>query len=176
MTTHPQQRDLFGRGFATCRCCGRPLSDPDSMRRGIGPICRRRHGGEDDGDDPVETFADVALPEPIEPAFILRRRDDGTPATNVPHLVTQHSPTGYEWGYAGSGPADLALNMLEVMIRRLELHTEPVPCWRGECSGLAWQLHQAFKEHFIVRVPYAGAPLRLVLIRAWLRERTRGQV
>lgn len=26
--------------------------------------------------------------------------------------IVYHSPTGFEWGYAGSGPADLALNIL----------------------------------------------------------------
>ena len=28
------------------------------------------------------------------------------------HHVVFHSPTGFEWGYAGSGPADLALSIL----------------------------------------------------------------
>lgn len=28
------------------------------------------------------------------------------------HRIVYHSPTGFEWGYAGSGPADLALNIL----------------------------------------------------------------
>lgn len=32
---------------------------------------------------------------------------DGEPVGTVPHLV-RHSPTGFEWGYGGSGPADLA--------------------------------------------------------------------
>jgi len=29
-----------------------------------------------------------------------------------PQQIVEHSPTGYEWGYGGSGPADLALNIL----------------------------------------------------------------
>jgi Family of unknown function (DUF6166) len=29
----------------------------------------------------------------------------------LPHVV-RHSPTGYEWGYSGSGPADLALSIV----------------------------------------------------------------
>ena len=31
---------------------------------------------------------------------------------NVPHEITRKSPTGFEWGYGGSGPSDLALNIL----------------------------------------------------------------
>jgi len=30
---------------------------------------------------------------------------------NLPHVV-RHSPDGFEWGYGGSGPADLALSLL----------------------------------------------------------------
>jgi hypothetical protein len=29
----------------------------------------------------------------------------------LPHVV-RHSPTGFEWGYSGSGPADLALSIV----------------------------------------------------------------
>ena len=32
--------------------------------------------------------------------------------SNVPRTVWQHSPTGYNFGYNGSGPTDLALNLL----------------------------------------------------------------
>lgn len=33
------------------------------------------------------------------------------PAERLPHHV-KHSPTGFSWGYAGSGPADLARSLL----------------------------------------------------------------
>jgi hypothetical protein len=37
------------------------------------------------------------------------------------HIV-RHSPTGFEWGYGGSGPADLALSILtDVFGGRVEL-------------------------------------------------------
>ncbi len=36
--------------------------------------------------------------------------EDG-PEYLLPHIV-KHSPTGFEWGYAGSGPADLAYAIL----------------------------------------------------------------
>lgn len=38
---------------------------------------------------------------------------DGSPLAIGPSLrVRTHSPTGFEWGYAGSGPAQLALALL----------------------------------------------------------------
>ena len=47
----------------------------------------------------------------------VRRREgvvvtvDGQPL-NAPLDLWNHSPTGFEWGYAGSGPAQLALALL----------------------------------------------------------------
>src|SRR5689334_18850661 len=41
------------------------------------------------------------------------REDDGTPRPVPLRLDARcHSPTGFEWGYAGSGPAQLALAIL----------------------------------------------------------------
>lgn len=47
-----------------------------------------------------------------------RRTEDGTIVTvngqplNPRHDLYNHSPDGFEWGYAGSGPAQLALAIL----------------------------------------------------------------
>jgi Family of unknown function (DUF6166) len=52
--------------------------------------------------------------------------------------LDNHSPTGFEWGYAGSGPAQLALALL------------------ADASGddeLAISLHQKFKFDFVARLP-----------------------
>lgn len=65
----------------------------------------------------------------------------------LPHVV-YHSPTGYEYGYMGSGPADLALSILadffqqskEAALRHIRT---------GAGDGRAWWLHQAFKAAFI---------------------------
>lgn len=38
-------------------------------------------------------------------------REDGQPTRLLRHVV-RHSPTGFAWGYAGSGPADLARSLL----------------------------------------------------------------
>ncbi len=34
----------FGRRTGACSCCGRELTDKDSVARGIGPICAERFG------------------------------------------------------------------------------------------------------------------------------------
>jgi len=49
-----------------------------------------------------------------------------------------HSPTGFEWGYGGSGPAQLALAILADCL---------------EDDERALDLHQEFKSYAIARLP-----------------------
>ena len=43
---------------------------------------------------------------------ICRREAGRTIVEGISQEWVWHSPTGFEWGYGGSGPADLALNIL----------------------------------------------------------------
>lgn len=60
-----------------------------------------------------------------------------------------HSPTGFEFGYGGSGPAQLALAIL------------------SDCCGdeLAVQYHHAFKWAVIARITSPGASLTATFVR-----------
>jgi hypothetical protein len=98
---------------------------------------------------------------------MLRRMDQQT-STNVPHLVIHHSPTGYAWGYGGSGPADLALNILEWVLRWEGYQGETVPCYEGRCFGLAWDLHQAFRRDVIAVCDREDAHIPLATVTNWL--------
>jgi len=53
--------------------------------------------------------------------IICKRALDGTPEVNIKQEIVCHSPTGFEWGYGGSGPADLALNILYYVTRDKDL-------------------------------------------------------
>ncbi|PAP78596.1 hypothetical protein BSZ37_00820 [Rubrivirga marina] len=86
---------------------------------------------------------------------MLYRRIDGTAHASVPH-APRHSPTGIEWGYCGSGPADLARSVL------LALTDEPT----------AERLYQAFKADVVARVPRAGGVLRAADVRVWVAAQT----
>jgi len=116
----------------------------------------------------VGDFTDLPLDMPIEQHGIVLRRTDQQTATNVPHLVTHHSPTGYEWGYGGSGPSDLALNILEWLLRREGYRGETVPCFEGRCFRLAWDLHQAFKRDVIAVCDREDAHIPLETVTNWL--------
>jgi hypothetical protein len=64
----------------------------------------------------------------------------GVTSYPLPHLV-RHSPDGFNWGYAGSGPAELARSLLI------------------DCLGAAPapRLYQAFKQRFICRLEQDAA-------------------
>lgn len=66
--------------------------------------------------------------------------------------VVKHSPTGLEWGYAGSGPADLALSILTDHFREdPEAVLESLrSMWAPRTKAAA--LHQDFKARFIARL------------------------
>lgn len=88
---------------------------------------------------------------------VLVREEDGRERVLDPGrslAVENHSPTGFDWGYAGSGPAQLALALL------LE-------------SGLAQEealcLHQAFKFAVVSKLRKSGWLLTTEKIRDWAR-------
>lgn len=43
LDTNPKAAAVrFGKHFTICACCGAPLSDPDSIAAGVGPVCATR--------------------------------------------------------------------------------------------------------------------------------------
>lgn len=97
----------------------------------------------------------------------LRRTEAGI-ETNVPVQVVHHSPTGFEWGYGGSGPADLALNIVEAYLKSLGYTGPKINCWKGECFHLSWILHQDFKWRFIATMDIAGGFISAEAVIAWI--------
>ncbi len=53
---------------------------------------------------------------PLAKALVELRRHDGR-VEKLPHHGG-HSPTGLEWGYSGSGPADLAISLIVALTGR----------------------------------------------------------
>lgn len=62
-----------------------------------------------------------------------------------------HSPTGYDWGYNGSGPAQLAFEILYKYF--LEFRYAKFAWHEKECAAEATRLHQLFKNEVISRLP-----------------------
>jgi hypothetical protein len=160
-----------------CSRCKKPLSNPKSVDAGMGPICRG-HGGNDMDTCKKEDFTDAAVigdqdDVELKEALVLQRDGDDDHAvvrTNVPHLVVHHSPSGFEFGYAGSGPADLALNVCQWYLESIGYKGEKTQCFDGNCWSLAWVLHQEFKRVFIANAPHLGIVIPMPLIKAWFVE------
>jgi hypothetical protein len=159
-----------------CARCKKPLSNPVSVDAGMGPICRGHGGKEMNEICEKDDFADKTdFSVPFSEALVLRREFQdaekvGGVFTNVPHLVVAHSPSGFEWGYGGSGPADLALNVCQTYLNSIGYQGVKTQCHDGQCWSLAWQLHQDFKWSFIANAPREGITIPMAEIKRWFDE------
>jgi hypothetical protein len=166
LETQPSER------HGHCQVCGRALKNPKYVAIGIGPICSGKLW------KPVDTIDTKPLPARMVQRIgdvSVWRDDDGNVHANVPRSVVWHSPDGFECGYEGSGPADLALNILNDYVRPSDGATdeahEPVPCYRGVASRFAARWHQDFKREFIGRMSREGGNIPNKVIAEWIEER-----
>lgn len=162
---HPKTYEMEEKPSCVCRICHRPLRNLKSVLLGMGPTCRGKQR-------PQQTYFDFNkkdLPDSTEPQLFddvskqidLVRSKEGHPYTNVKHTWVHHSPDGFEWGYGGSGPAELALNILILFCDR----------------DTAWRLHQDFKWQFIATMPKEGGYISAESIIAWIKNQlpTKGE-
>jgi hypothetical protein len=73
------------------------------------------------------------------------------------HII-KHSPTGMEWGYMGSGPADLAYAILTDFIG---------------CDYIVEKLYMKFKDDYVARFPRDRWEIYGYEIDAWLDKELR---
>lgn len=136
-----------------------------------------------DDDEPLEILWDHGAPSPRPdggggglPDIVCSRHPAGGPRggrahVSIPRPLVHHSPDGYEWGYGGSGPADLALNILHLFLPPDCDAEDAVPLWRGRCSSMAWRWHQDFKRQYVAALPPEGGVIYAREIVAWIRVR-----
>lgn len=111
---------------------------------------------------------------PREGVWLMRvvRNAPGSIACNIEREVIHHSPSGWEYGYGGSGPADLALSICHYYAREMGMEggTE-IQLFEGTTSHFVWSIHQEFKRHFIV--PLSRNDNHMIeasRIRAWVNS------
>ncbi len=113
------------------------------------------------------------------------RNDDGSAECDIPHQYRHHSPAGFEFGYGGSGPAELALNILALYLGPPppiadpddeEIEDPPIKLWDGSyVHGDAWDLHHAFKRELIATLPRTGGTIPGIVIEAWVTAKLAGR-
>jgi hypothetical protein len=74
--------------------------------------------------------------------------------------LRNHSPTGFEWGYPGSGPAQLALAMVAFAT--------------GD-DRLTLETYQRFKDETVARFPHDGWSLPVADVAAAVARWTEGE-
>lgn len=122
--------------------------------------------------DKPEGFGQVALlPEFHEGVHLQWQRTTDGLQTNVRWRVRHHSPTGFEIGYAGSGPADLALNAMAALFPAAQ-EPRKVKCFDGTVSLSAWMLHQLFKFAFLERADRNQGRIAWAEIEQWLAKQS----
>jgi hypothetical protein len=72
--------------------------------------------------------------------------------------VFNHSPDGFNWGYGGSGPAQLALALLLIA---------------GVPEAAAVRLHQRFKSEVIARLQQGDFSLDYGQLESWIAQHSR---
>lgn len=88
------------------------------------------------------------------PDIVCRRGSDGTAVVEgLRQAWVWHSPKGFEWGYGGSGPADLALNILLAATADRDF---------------AARHHQSFKWRFVASLPPSGGIIRAAAVLDWI--------
>lgn len=86
---------------------------------------------------------------------VICKRIGGKIETNIPHKIVRHSPDGFNWGYAGSGPAEFALNILTA--------------YAGQ--EFAERYYQVFKRNFLQNMPNEGGTIPYETIMAWIESK-----
>lgn len=102
----------------------------------------------------------------------------GSVRSNLPLRLDlmRRSPTGFEWGYSGSGPAQLALAImadhLEHFPEDIELAKRAVPRYGAEDGPdeFAIRIHQRFKVACVAQLPKGSWTLTSDGVREVLRD------
>lgn len=92
--------------------------------------------------------------------------------TNVRRICVSGSPSGHEWGYGGSGPKDLALDILnQPWVRNLYTRERLIEMWAGKSHPTALELHQDFKRDVIANMGKEGGTLTREFVLDWVQKR-----
>jgi len=90
--------------------------------------------------------------------------------TRLRHLVF-HSPSGFGWGYAGSGPADLALSILADYFGEYEQLVGEYQVLTYGHDSRTVGLHQMFKQDFLANIQDNTWEINSLDIEKWLENK-----
>ena len=113
-----------------CRRCHRLLKSEPWQTKGIGKRCAQREAAEGVRNNQQEGDSTIIIPYDGGDTFLTRIEPERSTVsdirTNIQRSIYRHSPTGFNFGYGGSGPADAALNCLRMFALDPDQITPPV--------------------------------------------------
>lgn len=155
--------------YFECLRCGKPLTNPVSQIRGYGKVCFGKLMKEnapiileDYGvskekipNEQIEVLCNIP-PMKLKGDFKTKevRLNDHPLDLELSFAIKQHSPDGFNWGYGGSGPAQLALAIIAYYTKNLEL---------------ILRLYQIFKWEVIAGLPQ-GDFKKTIDIGRWFKK------
>jgi len=104
------------------------------------------------------------------PVCVVSLDEKGEPVARPVIHYSRHSPTGFEWGYGGSGPADLAYAILRDYLGQHAGQPMSRARWHEAMDNVAEALHQEFKSAFVTYFAERCWHLSAASVEAWLRE------
>jgi hypothetical protein len=118
-------------------------------------------------------FNDIFIDEPLD-EFVIMYRDGDAVSTNVPHIVVHLSPEGYDFGNESAGSVDLALNIVENLLRQIGYEGSMVidAISQNSIFQKAWDLYEEFNLNFIERMPEEGGKLFVNDLIIWVKGRS----
>lgn len=119
---------------------------PSGRKNEPGPVVEVRYEGSMDAQNEARVCIYTRHERHLEERTELPLRDD----------IRKHS-VAFNWGYEGSGPAQLALAMLAVHFRRRVPMPDDDMAGFREADGHAVRLYQRFKRRVIARLPQGTA-------------------
>tara|TARA_Y100000034_G_C6843039_1_gene381573 strand:- start:213 stop:665 length:453 start_codon:yes stop_codon:yes gene_type:complete len=91
--------------------------------------------------------------------------------TNVPLHAVHHSPEGFNWGYLGSGPSDLAMNIVEEILIINGHKGEKTQMYKGKIFNETSVLYHSFCEEFIAKFDKDGGSIPYTDALSWIKKR-----
>ena len=110
--------------------------------------------------------------------FRVKHNDDFFRVTNIPFTIFSRSH-GFNWGYGGNGPHELALNIINTFVPPGADGKSPepgsTPYWgarkRTFASATACELAQELLEELVSQLPVWGGYISGERLKGWIIER-----
>jgi len=149
-----------------CLKCNRELKNEKAKSIGFGEVCLRKLKREETRKENEINQRILIPPREHNPGeYVFVKREANTVKSNIPRTINHHSPSGFNYGYPGSGASELALNIMNFYYPGNKQKV-------GEysVSEITFRLYQRFKEEFIAIQKEDSFKIDTKDIKCWVEK------